>query len=56
MSAAKAADRLGVTRAYAWMLATGRATPSFSLAAKIERLTLGEVPAVSWASAWRRAA
>jgi len=43
-----AAATLGISRMHAWMLASGRATPSLRLAGKIEKWTGGRVRAVLW--------
>jgi transcriptional regulator with XRE-family HTH domain len=45
------AERLGVSRSYLSDLLNGNRTPSLELAARIERMTGGEVPAVSWVPA-----
>lgn len=42
------ADRIGVSKSYLSDLLNGKAVPSLAVAAKIERLTDGEVSASSW--------
>lgn len=55
-SAADVAAELGVARAYVWMLATDRAAPSPTVAARIEELTSGDVPVSAWIPAWKKSA
>lgn len=42
------ADDLKVSISYLSLLCNGRKVPSLELAVRIDRLTKGEVPAVSW--------
>lgn len=50
LSRAEVAERLGVTRGYVDHLARETRRPSLDLAAAIEEMTSGEVPASYWAS------
>lgn len=42
------ADKIGVTRSYLSDILNGKKTPSLKVAVTIERMTGGEVKAVSW--------
>lgn len=49
ITTASAAKQLGVTRAYVQMLATGKASPSLSIAHAIEKkLTKGSITLYEW--------
>jgi transcriptional regulator with XRE-family HTH domain len=48
MSQSKAGQFFGVAKSYIGILANMRATPGLGVAARIEALTEGEIPASSW--------